>query len=131
MVHIRALFIISPRATKITGPALVVVGTRTSQRDAVIRRAWFGYRRGSWKRGIIVLHPGGDIINESATRSTVAEVARPPRVVSSARRRERGGVQQRMWQGPRALCFRGGVCETACVRSRFGGSTLPDDVRCR
>ena len=78
-----------------------VAGTLASQRDAVVRRAWFGCRWGSWKRGIIVLHPGGDIINESATRSTVAEVAR---------------------------C--GGDCDTTYVRSGFGGSTLPDDVRC-
>jgi hypothetical protein len=57
-------------------------------------------------------------------------VARPPCAVSSARRRQRGGVQRRMWCGPRVLCFRGGICESACVRSEFGGSTLPDDVRC-
>ena len=108
-----------------------VASTRTSQRDAVVRRAWFGCRRGSWKRGIIVLHPGGDIINECSTRSTMEEVARPPHAVSSARRRERGGVQQRMWRAPRVLCFHSGDCEAACVGSRFSGSTLPDDVRCR
>ena len=65
-----------------------------SQRVDVARGAWFGCRRGSWKQGIIVLRPGGDITNESATRSTAAKVARPPRAVSLVRRRERGGVQR-------------------------------------
>ena len=108
----------------------MVVGTRTSQRDAVVRRAWFGYRRGSWKRGIIVLHHGGDIINESATRSTVAEVARPR--VWCLRRGDESEEESNGGCGvaPRALCFRGGDCEVACVRFGFGGSTLPDDVQC-
>ena len=34
-------------------------------------------------------------------------------------------------RGPRALCFRGGVCEAAGVRSGFDVSTLSDGVwRC-
>ena len=73
-------------------------------------------------------HPNGDFIYESKTRSTEADVARPPRAVSSTWRRERGGVQRRVWRGPRALCFRGGVCEAAGVRSGFGDSTLSDGV---
>jgi hypothetical protein len=80
------------------------------------------------KRGNIILRPDGDIINGSATRSTVADVARPPRVVSSTRRRERGGVQRRMWRGPRSLCYRGGDCEAACMRFEFSGFTLSDGV---
>jgi len=76
-------------------------------------------------------HPDGDFIYESETRSTEAEVARPPRAVSSTWRRERGGVQWRVWRGPRALCFRGGDREAASVRSGFGSSTLSDGVwRC-
>jgi len=73
-------------------------------------------------------HLDGDFIYESVTRSTEAEVARPPCAVSSTWRRERGGVQRRVWRGPRALCFRGADCEAAGVRSGFGGSTLPDGV---
>ena len=82
-----------------------VPGTRASQRDAVVRRAWFGCRQGSWKRGFIVLHPRGDIINESATRSTVAEVARPPCAVSLVRQRERGGVNGRCGEAPAHCVF--------------------------
>ena len=74
-------------------------------------------------------HLDGDFIYESVTRSTEAEVARPPCAVSSTWRRERGGVQRRVWRGPRALCFcGGGFCEAAGVRSGFGDSTLSDGV---
>jgi len=72
-------------------------------------------------------HPDGDFIYEFETRSTEAEVARPPRAVSSTWRRERG-VQRRVWRGPRTLCFRGGDREAAGVRYGFGGSTLSDGV---
>ena len=72
-------------------------------------------------------HPDGDFIYESETRSTEAEVARLPRAVSSTWQRERG-VQRRVWRGPRTLCFRGGDCEAAGVRSGFGDSTLSDGV---
>ena len=76
-------------------------------------------------------HPDGDFIYESETRSTELAVARPPHAVSSTWRRERGGIQRRVWRGPRALCFRGGDCEVAGVRSGFGDSTLSDGVwRC-
>jgi len=53
--------------------------------------------------------------------STVAGVARPPRVVFL--RGDRSEVQRRKWRGPRALCFRGGDCVAAFERSGFGGFT--------
>ena len=43
--------------------------------------------------------------------STVAGVARPPRVVFL--RGDWSEVQRRKWRGPRALCFHGGDCVAA------------------
>jgi hypothetical protein len=52
------------------------------RRDDVVLRARFGCFDGDLgKRGNTVLHPDGDIINGSATQCTMANVARPPRVV--------------------------------------------------
>lgn len=47
-----------------------------------------------------------------------------PACGDSSRRRDRDGVQRRMWRDPHALCYRGGDCEAACERSGFGGITL-------
>ncbi|TVU21736.1 hypothetical protein EJB05_31393, partial [Eragrostis curvula] len=50
-------------------------------------------QRGPWNRGTITHLPDGDIVNGSATWSTVAEVARPPRggVLYEAARVSNGG----------------------------------------
>nr|TKW32756.1 hypothetical protein SEVIR_2G188900v2 [Setaria viridis] len=76
------------------------------------------------KRGNIASHTDSDKRNGSVTWSTGAGVARPLHVVFSPRRQERDGVQRWMWRGPRALCHRGGDCETAYKRPEFGGITL-------
>ena len=61
---------------------------------------------GIW--GNTINHPHSDIRNEFATRSTVADVARP-RVRCLLRGDEsEEEVQRRVWRGPRALCHRGG-----------------------
>jgi hypothetical protein len=53
--------------------------------------------------------------------------------VSSARRLLRGdegGVQRRVWRGPRVLCYHGGDCEAACERFGFGTFILSNSVWC-
>ena len=62
---------------------------------------------GTW--GNSIHHPDGDIRNGSVIQSTVEDVARPPRAVSSVWRRERGGT-------PIA-----GDYEAACERTEFDG----------
>ena len=68
-------------------------------------------------------------LDESMTWSTEADMARPPRTVSSAWRREVASNGGR-GEAPCALCFRDGDCEAASERSGFGGSTLSDGGYC-
>ena len=61
--------------------------------------------------------------------STEADVARPPRMVSSAWRREVASDGGR-GETPACCVFRSGVCETASEKSGSGGSTLLDGGYC-
>ena len=76
---------------------------------------------GTWTWGNIAHHLDGNKENETLAWSTVAGVTKPPRVVIL--RDDETEVQRRKWRDPRALCYRGGDCETAYERSGFGGIT--------
>ena len=76
----------------------------------------------SGKQSNIVHLTDGNSLYGSVTWSTEADVARPPRTVSSAWRREVASNGGR-GEAPVRYVFRGGGCKAASKRSRFGGST--------
>ena len=74
---------------------------------------------GTW--GNFAHHLDGDYGNKTVAWSTVAGMARPPRVVIL--QGNESVVQWRSWRGPRMLCYCGGDCEAAFERPSFDGIT--------